>query len=83
MALVKIHNDLLLGCTDSNQLQHHSSLLVLLDLSAAFDTLTYNQLLIILNQQFGIDDKVQKWLESILKLAVFFSCCCWHTVSAT
>ena len=65
-AFVKTHNDLLLDCVDSNQPQHHNSLLVLFDLSSAFDTLNHNQLLIVLNQQFGIDNKVLKWLESYL-----------------
>ena len=49
-ALTHIHNDLLSGdCYDCKQHQSglHNSLLMLLDLSAAFDTLNHNQLLFV------------------------------------
>lgn len=42
------------------------SLLVLLDLSAAFDTMDHRTLLNILENDYGIVGDAQKWFESYL-----------------
>lgn len=42
------------------------SLLVLLDLSAAFDTIDHRTLLNILENDYGIVGDAQKWFESYL-----------------
>ena len=59
-ALACIHNDLL--CNEVS----HNFLFVLLDLSAAFDTLNHNQLLSVLEKHYGLTDNVLKWLFSYL-----------------
>jgi len=61
-ALVKIHNDLL---SKSNNNLHHS-LLVLLDLSAAFDTLNHELLIKVLRVSYGLKGKVLDWIISYL-----------------
>lgn len=61
-ALTKVYNDLLLG---SGNPPHHA-LLVLLDLSAAFDCLKHDILLDTLKKAYGFHDNVLKWLESYL-----------------
>ena len=60
-ALVRVHNDI---CTamDQNQV----TILVLLDLSAAFDTVDHSILLSRLSNVVGIKDKALKWFESYL-----------------
>ena len=40
--------------------------LVMMDLSAAFDTVDHNILLTILRTKFGIEDKTLKWFNSYL-----------------
>ena len=73
-ALTRIHNDLLSGdCYNCKQHQSnlHNSLLMLLDLSAAFDTLNRNQLLFVLKNTYGLNHKVLEWLHSYLDSRTF------------
>ena len=60
-ALVKVQNDIL-RAVDSNK----SIILLLLDLSAAFDTVDHAILLSRLSQRFGIKGKAIAWIESYL-----------------
>jgi hypothetical protein len=59
--LVKVHNDIMTSL-DRNE----ATLLVLLDLSAAFDTIDHKILLGRLNKRYGIRDTALKWFESYL-----------------
>ena len=59
--LLRVTNDLLMACD-----QGSVSILSLLDLSAAFDTLDHNILLKRLRLSFGISGVVLRWLESYL-----------------
>ena len=59
-ALLKVKNDILL-----NMNKQHITLLVLLDLSAAFDTVQHNILLKALNT-LGLRGRVSKWFRSYL-----------------
>ena len=60
-ALLKVHNDILLAMD-----QRRVTLLVLLDLSAAFDTVDVSLLLKRLETDFGICGKVLSWLSTYL-----------------
>ena len=60
-ALLKVTNDILL-----NMNSQHVSLLVLLDLSSAFDTVDHTILLARLQSHFGICDSSLSWFESYL-----------------
>ena len=60
-ALLKVVNDILL-----NMDKQRVTLLLLLDLSAAFDTVEHNTLLRRLQNSFGIQGKVLSWLKSYL-----------------
>ena len=60
-ALLRIHNDLLLGIN-----QQKLSALVLLDLSAAFDTIDHNILLNRLTRTFGVTGKALSLLSSYI-----------------
>ena len=66
-ALVKIHNDLLAHAKNSN----HHSLLVLLDLSAAFDTVNHDMLFHVLHTTYGLKGKVIDWIMSYLSHRTF------------
>ena len=61
-ALLRVHNDLL-NAVDS----HGGAILVLLDLSAAFDTIDHDKLLDILDTSFGVRGDVLQWFSSYLK----------------
>jgi len=60
-ALLRIKNDIL-----TNMNRQHLTLLVLLDLSAAFDTVDQSILLHRLNSDFGISGQVLTWFHSYL-----------------
>ncbi len=60
-ALVKVQNDILRSMDEGEVV-----LLLLLDLSAAFDTLDHHIMLQRLKSHFGIDGVVLKWIESYL-----------------
>ena len=60
-ALLKVHNDILMNM-DNQQV----TLLVLLDLSAAFDTIDHSIMSHILENDFGVTDKALCWLKSFL-----------------
>lgn len=60
-ALVKVHNDIL-ASMDKQEV----TFLILLDLSAAFDTINHSLLMDILDHDFGITGTVKKWLASYL-----------------
>jgi hypothetical protein len=61
-ALLKIQNDILMGL-DSGQ----GVILVLLDLSAAFDTIDHSILVSRLQSRIGIHDPAKQWFESYLQ----------------
>ena len=60
-ALLRVKNDILL-----NMNKQHVTLLVLLDLSAAFDTVVHNVLLSRLHSKFGISGTALEWFRSYL-----------------
>ena len=60
-ALLRVQNDILSALD-----VHKEALLVLLDFSAAFDTLDHSQLLNRLSVRYGIKDKVLQWCSSYL-----------------
>ena len=60
-ALLRVRNDILQALDN-----HKCVLLVLLDLSAAFDTISHATLLQRLHQRFGITGTVQEWCRSYL-----------------
>jgi len=60
-ALVKIHNDLVTGI-DQGQI----GALVLLDMSAAFDTVDHHLLLRVLQHRFSVNNSALAWLNSYL-----------------
>jgi hypothetical protein len=60
-ALLRVHNDIL-HAIDNQQ----GVILVLLDLSAAFDTISHNILLHRLEHRFGISGNVLSWITSYL-----------------
>ena len=60
-ALLKVHNDILM-----NMNKQHVTLLVLLDLSAAFDTVSHDILLTRLQSKLGVRGTVLSWFESYL-----------------
>lgn len=60
-ALVKVHNDILTSM-DGQEI----TFLILIDLSAAFDTINHSLMIDILENDFGIAGVVKKWFESYL-----------------
>ena len=61
-ALLKVMSDILLAAD-----QGHVTLLGLLDMSAAFDTVDHDILLFRLKTSYGVDETVLSWLESFLR----------------
>ena len=61
-ALVRVHNDIMRAFDVKK-----SVILVLLDLSAAFDTVDHDRLLAILNSRIGITGAALSWFETYLK----------------
>ena len=61
LLMTKVVNDLLLGCD-----KKLPSLVMFLDLSAAFDTVDQNKLLDILHDQIGVRGTALKWFSSFL-----------------
>lgn len=59
--ITKVHSDILMAMDERNVV-----LLVMLDLSAAFDTVDYPILHQILENKFGLSDNVMKWVVSYL-----------------
>ena len=66
-ALVRVLNDILCAI-DSD----HSVILLLLDLSAAFDTVDHSSLLSRLSDLFVVNGTVLAWLESYLKSRKYY-----------
>ena len=60
-ALLRVHNDLVQHVEQGN-----CAMLILLDLSAAFDTIDQGILLFRLSNVFGIHDKALRWIKSSL-----------------
>ena len=59
--LVRIVNDLLIASSESK-----ATVVLMLDLSAAFDTVDHNKLLQVLKNELGITGKAWKWFKSFL-----------------
>ncbi len=67
-ALLRVSNDLLLAVDSGN-----SAVLVLLDLTAAFDTVSHSILLSRLEQCVGIKGLALKWFQSYLTYLIVFN----------
>ena len=67
-ALVKVHNDILRAIDDNR-----SVLLLLLDLSAAFDTVDHSTLLLHLRTRFGVKGSALAWFESYLASRKYYA----------
>ena len=61
-ALLRVHNDISHALYDNKAV-----LFVMLDLSAAFDTIDQNQLLDVMEADFGITEKALTWFKTYLK----------------
>ena len=54
--------------------EQHITMVIILDLSAAFDTVSHNILHKILESQFGVRDTTIKWFDSYLRPRSFKVC---------
>ena len=61
MSLLKMANDILWGMENQE-----ITTVVILDLSAAFDTVNHDILLTVLKNHFGIDEGAIKWFENYI-----------------
>ena len=61
-ALVRIHNDILLAAD-----KHLEAILILLDFSAAFDTLSHQVLINRLRERYGVEGTALEWYKSYLE----------------
>ena len=61
-ALLKVHQDISSALDDQSDVAF-----VMLDLSAAFDTIDQDQLLKLLTTKFGVKDKALSWLATYLR----------------
>ena len=80
-ALVKIHNDIL-SILDAKL----NAVVLLFDLSAAFDTVKHDLLLSKLSAEFGFSDVASKWFSTYLNNRSYFvkgAGCTSHTVDVT
>ena len=68
-SLARMTNDILRAMQGQ-----HITMMVILDLSAAFDTADHNILLKILENQFGVTDTALKWFDSYLRPRSFKVC---------
>ena len=66
-ALVKVHNDILRAIDDNRSVLH-----LLLDLSAAFDTVDHSTLLLRLRTRFRVKGSVLAWFESYLASSKYY-----------
>jgi len=60
--LIKLHNDVLRAMD-----RREVTLMILMDLSAAFDTVDHNILLEVLEKRFGVTGTALKWFDSYLR----------------
>ena len=67
--LIRMTNDILWAMEEQ-----HITIMVILDLSAAFDMVDHNILLKILENQFGVTDTALKWFNSYLRPRSFKVC---------
>ena len=68
-SLVRMTNDILWAMEEQ-----HITMMVILEVSAAFDTVDHNILLKILENQFGVTDTALKWFDSYLRPRSFKLC---------
>ena len=68
-SLVKMANNILWAMEDQ-----HITMMVILDLSAAFDTVDHDILLKILETQFGVTDTALRWFNNYLRPQSFKVC---------
>jgi hypothetical protein len=61
-ALLKVQNDILIAINNQKCV-----VLLLLDMSAAFDTVDHEILLERMSKRFGVKDKVLEWFQSTFK----------------
>ena len=61
-ALIKLHHDILM-----NMERNEVTIMIMIDLSAAFDTVDHDILLDVINKRGGINGTVLKWYDSYLR----------------
>ena len=70
-SLIKLYNDILWAMEKQN-----ITMVIILDLSAAFDTVDHEVLLEIMEQHFGFTDTTLEWLDEYLRPRCFKICMC-------